>query len=242
LFLSPRLRASAVQIFLFLVMAFVAGALLPQIANAQTPGPSPKYGLPFAAEPGPNTWQLGQFYGNTTGAFARRVEWYAAGQGIHFGIDFSAKCGTQVVSIGDGVVVGVDNLAHGSAPHNLIIAHPEGYNSLYGHLLKRPDLKVGDVVKKGQPVALTGDPDLTCTSRPHLHLEIRSKDMSRAYNGHTLIDADWDALMLVGAFGRGFQRDLDDPRKWQNLLDQPSITFGGSFINEFKHNWPQDWK
>jgi murein DD-endopeptidase MepM/ murein hydrolase activator NlpD len=203
---------------------------------------SPQYGLPFDTPPGTDTWLLGQSYGNTTGAFVRRREWYAAGQGIHFGIDFSARCGTQVVSIGDGTVLKVDAKEHGAGPHNLLIAHPEGYVSLYGHLLQRPNLQVGQEVKRGQPIGLTGDPDLTCTSRPHLHLEIRNRGLGHAYNAVNLIAADWDALALTGSFGRGFQRDLDDPRKWQSMYDQPDINFGGPFINEFERSFPYDWQ
>ena len=164
------------------------------------------------------------------------------GQGIHFGIDFSARCGTPIVAIGDGKVLKVDAREHGSLPHNLLIAHPNGYVSLYGHLLERPKLSVGQIVKKGEQIGLTGDPDVTCTSRPHLHLEIRDRSLGRALNAHKLIDADWDALALTGSFGRGFQRDLDNPRKWQTLWDQPDIRFGGPLINEFEQTWPQDWR
>jgi murein DD-endopeptidase MepM/ murein hydrolase activator NlpD len=203
---------------------------------------TPPFGLPFDTAPGPETWLLGQVYGNSTGAFARRREWYQAGQGIHFGIDFSARCGTPVVAIGDGTVIKVSAPEHGSRPHNLLIDHGNGYVSLYGHLLERPRLQRGQPVQKGQVIGLTGDPDETCTSRPHLHLEIRDTSLSRAYNAHTLIDADWDALSLIGSFGRGFQRDLDQPRKWQSLYDQPDIRFGGPLINEFERTWPQDWR
>ncbi len=211
----------------------------PSPAAAQ---PEALFGLPFAEPPGLDTWLLGQVYGNSTGAFARRREWYRAGQGIHFGIDFSARCGTPVVAIGEGVVLKVDAPEHGSLPHNLLIAHPNGYVSLYGHLLERPLLRVGQPVRRGEVIGLTGDPDLTCTSRPHLHLEIRDRTLSRAFNPHRLIAADWDALMLVGSFGRGFQRDLDDPRKWQSVWDQPDIRFGGPLINEFARTWPRDWR
>lgn len=124
------------------------------------------FGLPFAEPPGPDTWLLGQVYGNTTGAFAQRRTWYRAGQGIHFGIDFSARCGTPVVAIGDGVVLKVDAREHGSAPHNLLIAHPNGYVSLYGHLLERPMLRVGQRVRRGEVIGLTGDPDLTLYLAP----------------------------------------------------------------------------
>lgn len=47
--------------------------------------------------------------------------------------------------------------------------------------------------------------------------------------------------MLFGASGRSFQRDLNDPRKWQTVFDQPDIRFGGPLINEFKNTWPRDW-
>jgi murein DD-endopeptidase MepM/ murein hydrolase activator NlpD len=202
----------------------------------------PPFVLPFAEPAGPETWLLGQVYGNSTGAFARRREWYQAGQGIHFGIDFSARCGTPIVSVGDGVVIKVDAPEHGSAPHNLLIDHENGYVSLYGHMLERALLRRGDRVARGQVIGRTGDPDLTCTSRPHLHLEIRNTALNRAYNAHNLIDADWESRFLVGSFGRGFQRDLDDPRKWQTLWDQPDIRFGGPLINEFQNTYPQDWR
>src|SRR3972149_760261 len=104
-------------------------------SSAQTEKP---FGLPFADPPGPSTWLLGQGYGNTTGAYRQRKTTYAAGQGVHFGVDFSAGCGTPVVAIGDGVVSKVDALSHGAAPHNLMIDHPNGYASFYGHLLERP--------------------------------------------------------------------------------------------------------
>lgn len=222
----------------------VADGDVPVAAQSGTQ-PQAVFSLPFVDPPGPDTWLLGQVYGNSTGAFARRREWYGAGQGIHFGIDFTARCQTPVLAIGDGTVLKVDAPERGSAPHNLLIAHdtPNGsYVSLYGHLFERSLLRVGQRVRRGEAVGLSGDPDLTCTSRPHLHLEIRNRQLNTAYNAHRLIDADWDALALVGSFGRGFQRDLAEPRKWQTLFDQPDIRFGGLLINEFAHTWPQDWR
>ena len=195
------------------------------------------FGLPFVGAPGPTTWLFAQAYGNTVGAYVQRRAFYSAAQGIHFGIDLSAPCGTAVVAIGDGVVVGGDG-PWGSAPHNLMIDHPNGYSSMYGHLLERPKLVRGTIVKKGQPVALSGDPDSTCFSRPHLHLEIRNHGYDHFYNPITLIDADWDALTLTGAFGRGFERNLDNPREWQTLYDQPGAERGQPFLNEFAHPWP----
>ena len=69
----------------------------PRPAAAQSARP---FGLPFADPPGPSTWLLVQAYGNTTTAFRWRLSQYGAGQGLHFGLDFSARCGTTVVAIG----------------------------------------------------------------------------------------------------------------------------------------------
>jgi murein DD-endopeptidase MepM/ murein hydrolase activator NlpD len=218
----------------------MATYLPPAMAQSETQKP---FILPFAEPPGPDTWLLAQPYGNTTGAYRQRNTTYQAGQGIHFGVDFSAPCGTEVVAIGDGVVFAVDNMNFGSEPHNLMIDHPDlGYASFYGHLLEPPDLSVGQQVKAGDVVGLSGDPAETCYGRPHIHLEIRDLRHWRKYNPVLLIEADWDNLALVGPFGRAFQRDLDDPRKWQYLDDQPEIVVGGPLLNDFAHPWPPDWR
>jgi len=197
--------------------------------------------LPFADPPGPSTWYVGQLYGNTVGAYNQRSTTYRAGQGLHCGIDFPAPCGTPLVAIGDGIVTKVDAPEHGSLPHNLMLRLDAGYAALYGHLLERPKLTVGQRVTKGQIIALSGDSFGTCHSAPHLHLEIRNPGYSVAYNPVELIDADWDSLALIGSFQRGFARDLDDPRRWQYPDDQPDTQFGGALLNNYAQPWPPDW-
>ena len=210
-------------------------------ARAAAPTADRPFGLPFNTPPGPSTWLFIQAYGNTVSAYRWRVSQYGAGQGLHFGLDFAARCGTPVVAIGDGVVLEVDNLSHGAGPHNLIIQHANGYASLYGHLLERAHLVAGDHVKRGQAIALSGDPDETCTSRPHLHLEIRTApNLGEAVNPIPLIAANWDALAITGAAGR-FERDLNQPRQWQFLDDQPQVRFGGKLLNQYAQPWPLDW-
>jgi murein DD-endopeptidase MepM/ murein hydrolase activator NlpD len=167
---------------------------------------------------------------------------YMAGQGLHFGLDFAAPCGTEVVAIGDGVVVEIDT--HGAPPHSVMIDHANGYSSLYGHLLETPKLTVGQEVEQGEVIALSGDTFETCRSAPHLHLEIRSNFHDRTYNPVLLIDADWVNLSLIGSFNEGFQRDLQNPRQWQHMDDQPIVQFAGPILNEYLHTWPPpkgDW-
>jgi murein DD-endopeptidase MepM/ murein hydrolase activator NlpD len=220
------------------ILALGAPLPLPRPVEAQEPRP---FILPFSEPPGPATWYVVQPYGNTVSAYFQRGTTYGAGQGIHFGVDFAAPCGTPIVAIGDGTVVKVDQLSHGALPHNLMINHPNGYASFYGHLLRTPDLAPGQTVTAGQVVALSGDPDESCHSRPHLHLEIRDHSHGRAFNPVPLIEADWDSLALVGGLSRGFERDLNNPRQWQFMDDQPEIGFGGALVNNYENPWPPDW-
>jgi murein DD-endopeptidase MepM/ murein hydrolase activator NlpD len=121
-----------------------------------------------------------------------------------------------------------------------VIDHPNGYSSLYGHLYEAPNLKPGQPVKAGEVIALSGDSYGTCRSAPHLHLEIRDLTHLKAYNPVPLIAADWDALLMFGAGGSSFEKDLDAPREWQRINDQPDIQFGGRLLNDFDNPWPRD--
>ena len=206
-------------------------------AHAQ-PQPSPHFRLPFDTPPGFSTWYVIQFYGNTGYAYANRNALYVQSQGLHSGVDFGAPCGTQVVAIGDGTVVEVDNPAFGLAPHELTIRHPQGYLSFYGHLLEKPRLGIGAQVRASQPIALTGDPDGTCHSRPHLHLEIRDLTYRNAYNPVTLIDADWNTLALFGSYQPDFETNVDSPRQWVSPAGQPDLRFNGPLVNDYAHPWP----
>jgi len=235
--MKPRFLALAGLIAL-LPLLFLAPA---PAVSAQVPEPpvvtgKPPFRLPFDTLPGLSTWYVVQVYGNTTSAYRWRKTTYDQGQGLHFGVDFSARCRTPVVALGDGKGDAVDALSHGAGPHNLIIRHTNGLLSLYGHLFERPQLRAGQTVRAGEVVALTGDPDLTCTSRPHLHLEIRDGTYGYAFNPIPLIDADWNSLALLG--GSRFERDLENPRQWVSLTDQPVVDFGGSLLNDYSQPWP----
>jgi Peptidase family M23 len=228
---------SGLSLFSFVVFSVAwshSGSVLP---DSRIAAPSRQFSLPFAGKPGVNSWLLGQLYGNTTGAYRRRNSDYRAGQGIHFGMDFSAPCETPVLAIGDGVVSEVDG-SHGSPPHNLVIDHAGNLSSLYGHLLRRSSLKIGQKVNRGQQIGLSGDSQFTCISAPHLHLEIRDSSHQRFFNPVRFIAADWNTLALVGSFGRGYQRDLSQPRKWQSLEDQPAVRRGGALLNNYQLPFP----
>jgi len=196
--------------------------------------------LPVGVQPGAATWLFGQAYGNTPGAYNFGDEWYSAGQGLHFGIDLSMPCGTPLVAVADGVVAFADDLGFGAGPHNLILRHDAlNATSLYGHLQGYPPVSPGQTVKQGDLVGYSGDPDSTCFSRPHLHFEVRSMDYQATYNPVTWIQADWNALALVGAYsGHLFQGDMDNAHRWMSLDDQPDVRFWGQRLNDYREVYP----
>lgn len=244
--------------FVVVGIFWVISALAPIPISAQSPTATPTAGsqkpfsLPFNTPPGPGTWLLSQHFGDTIEAYNFGKYWYAAGQGLHFGIDFDVPCGTPIVAIGDGVVPteGIDNDYFGLLPHNVIIKHPgTGYNSVYGHLSAKSPLQPGQAVKRGEVIGVSGDPDLTCESRPHLHLEIRGDDYGTAYNPVTLIDADWMMLSTIGQTSglypsAGFTMNLYHTQRWQSMFDQPTVKLGDRVLNQIPDGqaWPPSFK
>ena len=125
--------ALSLSMALLLLVSTEIVATLPAAAQEGVPAQDAEpanerpFQLPFAEPPSPDTWLMAQPYGNTTGAYRRRFSTYGASGGIHFGVDLSAPCGTEIVAIADGVVYAVDG-PFGSPPHNLMIDHPQlGY-------------------------------------------------------------------------------------------------------------------
>lgn len=90
----------------------------------------------------------------------------------HHGIDFIAKTGTPVLASADGAVVSSSDLDAGGAKYGktIIVAHANGFNSVYAHLDRRL-VAEGDVVKAGQLIGLSGATGKV--TGPHLHFEVR---------------------------------------------------------------------
>lgn len=91
------------------------------------------------------------------------------GNGFHPGIDFPAPVGTPVSAAGRGRVVfaGWDSTGYGNL---VVIEHPQGVRSMYGHL-SRIDLRSGQSVVAGTPVGRVGTTGFS--TGPHLHFELR---------------------------------------------------------------------
>ncbi|MDX2593359.1 MULTISPECIES: M23 family metallopeptidase [Streptomyces] len=92
----------------------------------------------------------------------------------HSGQDFAVPTGTEVLAAHGGTVVkaGPNGAGDGPAYGNaIVIKHGNGTYSQYAHL-SRIDVKVGQVVKTGQHIALSGSTGNS--TGPHLHFEIRT--------------------------------------------------------------------
>jgi murein DD-endopeptidase MepM/ murein hydrolase activator NlpD len=88
----------------------------------------------------------------------------------HEGIDYAAPIGTPVSSIGDGVVT--KSQYSGGYGNLVIIKHPNGYESYYGHLSKYgKGIKKGVRVKQGQVIGYVGSTGLS--TGPHLDFRIK---------------------------------------------------------------------
>lgn len=88
----------------------------------------------------------------------------------HNGLDLRAARRTPVKSTADGVVRYIQDKNEGTLGRVVIISHNYGFETAYGHL-RFVDVKTGDVVKKGQVIARSGNSGRS--SGPHLHYEIR---------------------------------------------------------------------
>ena len=89
---------------------------------------------------------------------------------VHRGTDFRAPMGTPVHATNAGEVVLAQELYYEG--NCIVIDHGLGFMTLYMHLSKF-DVKEGDKVEKGQPIALSGGTGRV--TGPHLHLAVRWK-------------------------------------------------------------------
>jgi murein DD-endopeptidase MepM/ murein hydrolase activator NlpD len=86
---------------------------------------------------------------------------------LHKGMDFAGPIGTEIYSVGGGVVSFVgEKSGYGTAVE---IDHGDGLISRYGHL-SATKAKEGEVIKKGDIVAWMGNTGRS--TGPHLHLEV----------------------------------------------------------------------
>ena len=100
--------------------------------------------------------------------FGVRLDPYYKVKKFHEGVDFSVPTGTSVFAAGNGKVIEADVSAWGYGKR-LTIDHGFGYKTTYSHL-SQFKVKVGDIVKRGQLVAASGNSGKS--TAPHVHFEV----------------------------------------------------------------------
>lgn len=102
---------------------------------------------------------------------------------MHHGVDLGVPIGTPVHAMAGGTItVAGPKSGYGFA---VMIDHGFGWVTLYGHL-DRVDVTVGDRVRAGDLIGLSGNTGLS--TAPHLHFEVRRFGRSR------------DPVPLLGGF------------------------------------------
>ena len=98
-------------------------------------------------------------------------------------LDFKMKRGTNLIAVRDGVIIRVKedgskggwNRKYRSEGNNIVIQHSDNSRSGYWHLQKDGALvKVGDTVKQGQVIGLSGKTGFAAI--PHLHFIVWTTD------------------------------------------------------------------
>ncbi len=88
----------------------------------------------------------------------------------HNGIDIGAPVGTPILATADGKIALAKVGGWGGGYGNyVIIQHPNGMQTLYGHM-NEVDVSVGDSVSQGQVIGTVGSTGES--TGPHLHIEV----------------------------------------------------------------------
>ena len=119
----------------------------------------------IAGRPIKKGW-LSSKYGKRTDPFTGRIAW-------HDGVDFAGKDGSDVIAVAAGVITwAAPRYGYGILVE---IDHGGGYTTRYAHS-KKALVKAGDIVSKGQVIALLGSSGRS--TGPHVHYEVRHRGRS----------------------------------------------------------------
>ncbi len=89
----------------------------------------------------------------------------------HNGVDVANSCGTPIYAAATGTVKLVKNDGwNGGYGHYIVLTHPNGTETLYGHTMRNLVAAIGQAVTKGQEIALMGTTGHSTGC--HVHFEV----------------------------------------------------------------------
>ncbi|MDE6510644.1 MAG: peptidoglycan DD-metalloendopeptidase family protein, partial [Muribaculaceae bacterium] len=117
----------------------------------------------------PPTLGRTDFFRPVPGMITSLYGWRPRFQRLHHGIDLSLQTGDTVRAALSGTVemIAYD---HGGYGHYVVMTHPDGMETLYGHL-QYPLVGQGQFIYAGQPIGIGGSTGNS--TGPHLHFEAR---------------------------------------------------------------------
>jgi len=106
-------------------------------------------------------------HGLLSSKYGKRIDPFTGKQEHHKGIDIASKEGSSILAVADGVVTwSGERTGYGKLVE---INHGNGYVTRYGHN-KQNLVKAGDMVRKGEAIALMGSTGRS--TGPHVHIEV----------------------------------------------------------------------
>jgi len=103
-------------------------------------------------------------------AFGYRINPITKRKQFHRGLDLPAPMNTPIRATADGIVLFSQPKNIGDYGRVVKLSHNYGFGTTFAHMNK-VYVKIGDVVKKGQIIGLSGNSGRS--SGPHLHYEVR---------------------------------------------------------------------
>jgi murein DD-endopeptidase MepM/ murein hydrolase activator NlpD len=101
-----------------------------------------------------------QGFGKIHDPFTNQVKW-------HYGIDYAAAPGTEVIATASGIVIQAENDPLWGK--RIVIKHGRGISTKYAHL-GTMRVRRGQIIKRGAPLGTIGATGLT--TGPHVHYEV----------------------------------------------------------------------
>ena len=120
----------------------------------------------------PTVWPLKGIIGSH---FGNRLDPFTGAADVHLGVDIVAGKGTPIKATADGIVRIAQR--HGEYGNLVVLEHPNGFTTRYGHL-SGFQVRQGDKVRKHDTIGYVGSTGRA--TAPHLHYEVRLND--RAVN------------------------------------------------------------
>lgn len=107
--------------------------------------------------------------------YGYRSDPYTGRRELHGGVDIAGHRGTDILATANGVIQKVER--DRLIGHYVAIDHGHGLRTVYGHLLQRPNVQVGQQVRRGDVIGKLGNSGRS--TGPHVHYAVHRSGQHR---------------------------------------------------------------